>query len=532
MQIRLYDLKLPIAAPSEELRAEIARALCISESCVKSFRIYRKSLDARRASNMQFIYAVDADISDSARYTLPNKAECIDGEYVYTVPQLKTPALRPVVVGFGPCGIFASLLLARAGCRPIVLERGDCIEDRTRAVNTFFESGILDENSNVQFGEGGAGAFSDGKLNTLIKDKNKRGRFILAELVKAGVPEEILYINKPHVGTDHLKTAISNIRREIISLGGEIKFNHNFTRYEQSGGRLRGIYALDRKSGREHFFESDTAFLCIGHSARDTVEYLSKTELCLERKIFSVGVRIEHTQEWLNKAQYKENWNSPYLKPADYKLVAHTQTGRALYTFCMCPGGVVVPAASEKGGVVTNGMSYFARDKVNANSALLCNVNPEDFAGDDVLAGMRFQRMLEERAFELGGGEYRAPAQTVGDFLNNKTGGDFGAIRPSYARGVCKSDLRKLLPSFVCDTLKEGLLQYDRSICGFACPDAVLIGVESRSSSPVRIVRNEQMQSVIDGLFPLGEGAGYAGGIMSAAIDGMKAAEIYFEYRK
>ena len=527
MLIRIYDLKLPIEKPHSDLKRFIAEALAVSEETIRSFQIYRKSLDARNSSNMSFIYAVDAEIDDSVQYRLPPKAEKIDHPFVYPIPKLKEPKNRPVVIGFGPCGIFASLLLARAGCRPIIIERGQSIEQRAKTVQRFLSDGVLDENSNIQFGEGGAGAFSDGKLNTLIKDKNQRGRFVLNEFVKAGAPKEILYTNKPHIGTDYLKTSIAAIRKEILSLGAEFHFEHTFTRYEQACGKLTGIWATNRKN-EEIFFKTDTAFLCIGHSARDTFQYLSTTDLLLEQKIFAVGVRIEHSQEWLNKAQYKSNWNSPYLKAADYKLVAHTSTGRTLYTFCMCPGGVVIPAASEAGGVVTNGMSYFARNEKNANSALLCNVTPQDLDSNDVLAGIHFQRRLEQTAFKMGGGNYRAPAQTVGDFLKNRESRSFGSIMPSYARGVCPANLRKLLPVYISQTLEEGLLQYNNSIRGFAAPDAVLTGVESRSSSPVRIVRNEQMQASVVGIYPLGEGAGYAGGIMSAAIDGMKAAEIYF----
>ncbi|MBO4265550.1 MAG: hypothetical protein J5922_05680 [Clostridia bacterium] len=528
MFVRLYDLMLNVTDEKEKLKAEIAKALSIPEKKIVSFSVYRRSLDARNCKNLRYIYAVDAEIENGVEFSLPPKAEKYELREEYRIKKIKRQSTRPVIVGFGPCGMFLGLILARAGAMPIILERGKKVSERTRDVDEFFKSGKLCTNSNIQFGEGGAGTFSDGKLNTLVKDKNNRGRFVLSEFVKAGAPEEILYVNKPHIGTDKLKAAVTNIRNEIIALGGDVRFESVFCGYETEDDRVCAVTYKDKNENITEI-KTDTLFLCIGHSSRDTFEYLSKQKILLEQKSFAVGVRIEHTQEWLNRTQYKSAWPSPYLPAADYKLVSHTDAKRALYTFCMCPGGEVVAATSEEGGVVTNGMSLFARDNTNCNSALLVGVDPADFGTDDILAGVRFQRELERCAYRAGGGEYKAPAQTVGSFLGKKGVSSFSEVLPSYSRGTKDADLHTVLPKFITETLKTGLLMMDRSLHGFAADHAVLTAVESRSSSPIRIVRDENLESSVRGIYPLGEGAGYAGGIMSAAMDGMRGAEIYIE---
>lgn len=527
MFVRLRDIKIGIDESEDRLLDICAKSLRLKSSDIQHIRIYKKSLDARRSRQISFIYSVDVYLYDETKYRNINGAEVIEREQEYTIPSIKVPCMkRPVVVGFGPAGMFCSLVLAMAGLRPIVIERGCCIEQRVRDVEEFFATGNLNTSSNIQFGEGGAGTFSDGKLNTLVKDKKYRGRFVLQQLVEAGAPEEILYLNKPHVGTDKLRGSMQNIREKIRSYGGEVLFETQLVGLSVSGDRICGIKAK-KSDGKILELDTDSVFLGIGHSARDTFEMLCSHGIRLERKPFAVGVRIEHKQSMINCVQYN-GAKSDKLPAADYKLVCHTSTGRTVYTFCMCPGGEVVAAASEEGMVVTNGMSNFARDGENANSALLVEVKPEDFEGDDVLAGMKFQRELEKSAYVYGGGSYTAPAQRVGDFLQKKQSDAFGTVKATYPRGVKGSDLYQILPSFITKALKEGIVHFDKLLHGFAHPDAVMTAVESRSSSPVRIVRDaESMQSELKGLYPIGEGAGYAGGIMSAAMDGMKAAEAY-----
>lgn len=481
----------------------------------------KRSVDARQTPT--FVWSADLcfhDAETEKRVLRRNKGDFLTvapQEERYRFPKPRSlPQERPIVVGFGPAGMFCSLMLARSGFRPLVLERGGCLEERVPAVERFFRDGVLQKDCNIQFGEGGAGAFSDGKLNTLVKDRSFRGYYILEQLVAAGAPEEILWLNKPHIGTDLLRTVIRSLRQEILSLGGEIRFRQKVSGLLIENGRVRGV---ETESGERSV--GGTVVLAIGHSARDTFRMLHASGVPMEKKPFSVGVRIEHPQEWLDQAQYGRARGS--FPPADYKLVCHTPSDRTVYTFCMCPGGVVVAAASEEGGVVTNGMSFHARDGKNANSALLCEVLPEDIPGG-LFSGMELQEALERRAFAAGGGQYKAPAQTVGDFLAGRASVAFSGVQPSYPRGVTPCDLQTVLPPFVSTALREALPVFGRRIKGFDRPDAVMTGVESRSTSPLRIPRDESYQSLA-GLYPIGEGAGYAGGIISAAIDGLKCAE-------
>lgn len=513
------NIKLPVGTPWE-LTQKVASRLGIRE---EDFKLVprKRSVDAREKPI--FVWTADLIFEDSKleKALLKRHGKLLSVAPTETPYAFPTPASapkdRPIVVGFGPAGIFCSLLLARSGFRPVVLERGGAIDHRVEKVNAFFENGTLDTECNLQFGEGGAGAFSDGKLNTLVKDKSFRGYFVLEQLVNAGAPEELLWLNKPHVGTDLLRGVIKNIREEICSLGGEVRFDTRVERVLQEDGRVTGVALADGT-----VLHSDTVVLAIGHSARDTLASLREDGIPMEKKPFSVGVRVEHPQEMLDFSQY--GCKRGDFPPADYKLVCHTTGGRTVYSFCMCPGGVVVAAASDEDGVVTNGMSYHARDGKNANSALLCEIFPEDVPGD-LFAGIAFQRELEKAAFRVGGGNHKAPAQQIGDFLADRRSEAFGEVSPTYSRGVTPSDLREVLPDYVCDALKEALPYFGRKIKGFDRADGVLTAVESRSTCPVRILRNRDMEA-LQGLYPIGEGAGYAGGIISAAIDGVKCAEI------
>ncbi|MCH5182779.1 MAG: FAD-binding protein [Oscillospiraceae bacterium] len=521
-------LKLPSggAADPASLRTAVSARLGLEPNAFVLIP-RRRSVDAR--GTPVFVWTADLQLADPKQEkTLLRKHRGLlepapeEDRYVFPAAQGALDT-RPIVVGFGPAGIFCALLLARSGLRPIVLERGGSLEERVPAVEKFFREGTLDPSCNIQFGEGGAGAFSDGKLNTLVKDRSFRGYFVLEQLVAAGAPEELLWQSKPHIGTDLLRGVLRNLRQEICDRGGEVLFRRQVKELLTEDGRVTGVVCANSGASPAETFRSDTVVLALGHSARDTFRALHAQGVPMERKPFSVGVRIEHPQAWINLSQYGAE-SLPGFPAADYKLVAHTADGRTVYSFCMCPGGVVVAAASEEGGVVTNGMSYHARDGVNANSALLCEVLPSDLP-EGLFAGMEFQRQLEQAAFRAGGGDFRAPAQTVGDFLAGVPTVAFGEVTPTYSRGVTPSNLREVLPAFVSGALAEALPLLGRKLKGFDHPEAVLTGVESRSTSPVRILRGETMQSSVSGLYPIGEGAGYAGGIISAAIDGVKCAE-------
>lgn len=524
--IRIQELKIPLEGDEQTLPALAAKALHIPKTAVRSLSIFRKSLDCRKKNDIKFIYAVEVEIDgdeDKLLKRLNNPKVQKADVYRYALPENgRKTKLRPVVVGFGPAGMFCALMLSKAGLCPLVVERGEPVEQRQASVRAFWHTRKLDPESNVQFGEGGAGTFSDGKLNTGTKDF--RQREILRQFVKHGAPQEILYSARPHIGTDKLCGVVRSIREEILRLGGEIRFNTKLTDILIYNGAVQGVQLTDR-DGRQTDFETDAVVLAIGHSARDTVEMLYHKGIPITQKAFSVGARIEHSQEMINRSQYGAFAAHPKLGAADYKLACHPQGGRGAYTFCMCPGGTVVCCPSEEGTVVTNGMSEYARDGENANSALLVGVEPEEFPSSHPLAGLYYQLEIEKKAFALGGGDYTAPAQTVGDFLSGTSSKSLGLVQPTCPTGVTLCDLRTILPRRVTDTMCDALVKMDKMLEGFACPDAVLTGPETRSSSPVRIVRDEFFQTQVNGLFPCGEGAGYAGGIISAAVDGVKCAE-------
>lgn len=524
--IRLTELRLPLDHEEGALLEAITAKLGIPAEQVLSFSMFRRGYDARKKTNIQLIYTLDIEVANQdkllAKFSKdPHVRETPDMEYKYVAQAPANLTERPIVIGFGPCGLFAGLVLAQMGFNPIIVERGKEVRERTKDTFGFWRKRTLNPESNVQFGEGGAGTFSDGKLYSQVKDPNFYGRKVITEFVAAGAPEEILYVSKPHIGTFKLVTMIEKMRAKILELGGEIRFSTRVDDIHMQDGQITGVTL---SNGEE--LKSRHVVLAVGHSARDTFEMLHERGVYMEAKPFSVGFRIEHKQSMIDEARFGPNAGNPILGAADYKLVHHCKNGRTVYSFCMCPGGTVVAATSEEGRVVTNGMSQYSRAERNANSAIVVGISPEiDYPGDP-LAGIRFQRELESNAYRLGGENYDAPAQKIGDFLKGRDPSALGDVEPSFTPGIKLTDLEKALPPFAIEAIREAIPAFDRKIKGFASEDGLLTGVETRTSSPVCIKRDKDYQSVnLKGFYPAGEGAGYAGGILSAGIDGIKVAE-------
>ena len=528
--LRLTELKLPLDHDEGALRAAVLHRLALAPDDLISFRIWRRSWDARKRSDIQLIYTIDVEVRNDQAILKRFKGDHNIGPAPDTTykPVAKAPAAmtsRPIVIGTGPCGFMAGLALAQMGFRPIILERGKLVRERTKDTWGLWRRSVLQPESNVQFGEGGAGTFSDGKLYSQTKDPHFHGRKVLEEFVKAGAPEEILYVAKPHIGTFRLVTMVESIRATIESLGGEYRFQSKVTDLDivedKAGRRVRGVVLENGET-----IASDHVILAVGHSARDTFQMLHARGVSIAPKPFSIGFRIEHPQSLIDKARFGPSAGHPILGAADYKLVHHCRNGRSVYSFCMCPGGTVVAATSEENRVVTNGMSQYSRAERNANAGIVVGITPEEDYPGHPLAGLDFQRKWESAAFVAGGGDYFAPGQRVGDFLAGRPSTEPGTVIPSYTPGVRMTDLSACVPGFVIAAVREALPAFDRQIKGFAMPDAVLTGVETRTSSPIRISRDASGQSLnTHGLYPAGEGAGYAGGILSAGIDGLRIAE-------
>jgi len=527
--IRITELRLPIDHAPEALEAAILNRLNLPAQDLIRFEVFKRSYDARKNVALSFIYTVDLSIKkeeailkkfDGDIHIRPSP----DTSYHFKAKAPESIAtgqsLRPVVIGFGPCGIFAALVLAQMGFRPIVLERGKKVRERTQDTWGLWRKNVLNPESNVQFGEGGAGTFSDGKLYSQIKDPKFYGRKVIHEFVKAGAPPEILYVAKPHIGTFRLVGVVEKMRQEIIELGGEIRFSQKVIGFDITDEQIQGV----KIEGHDDL-PANHVVLALGHSARDTFKALHEAGVFMEAKPFSVGFRIEHPQSLIDKARLGPHAGNTLIGAADYKLVHHAKNGRSVYSFCMCPGGTVVAATSEPNRVVTNGMSQYSRNERNANAGIVVGITPDDYPGGP-LAGLEFQRAIESKAFELGGGTYEAPGQLVGDFLEGKPSSEFGSVLPSYKPGVHLTDLAESLPAYAIEAIREAIPAFEKQIKGFSMKDAVLTGVETRTSSPLRITRGSNFQSLnIKGLYPAGEGAGYAGGILSAGVDGIKVAE-------
>ncbi len=524
--LRLTEIKLPLDHPDNALQNAILKKLQITPEELINYSIFKRSYDARKKGNIALVYILDvettkeADILNRLRKD-PHVMPTPDMSYRVVAQAPSNLSIRPIVIGTGPCGMFAGLMLAQMGFRPIILERGKPVRDRTVDTFAFWKKKeSLNPESNVQFGEGGAGTFSDGKLYSQVKDPQHYGRKVLTEFVNAGASPEILYINKPHIGTFKLVGIVQSIRAKIEALGGEIRFQSRVTDIDIENGKVQGVTLANGE-----YIASNHVVLAVGHSARDTFEMLFERGVYIEAKPFSIGFRVEHPQTLIDSCRFGEQAGHKTLGAADYKLVHHCKNGRSVYSFCMCPGGLVVAAASEPGRVVTNGMSQYSRNERNANSGIVVGISPDDYPGHP-LAGIALQRRLEEGAFVLGGGTYEAPGQLVGDFLNQRPSTDLGTVKPSYAPGVHLTDLSQSLPEYAIAAIREAIPAFNKQIKGFGMDDAMLTGVETRTSSPIRIKRNEDYQSINTvGLYPAGEGAGYAGGILSAGIDGIKVAE-------